>query len=285
MQPTSRVNAVVVAFNRPHGLIALVNSLRAQTRALQRIIVIDNSTDDAVRVAIQGEAGGDLTYVRMPENTGSAGGFERGLRESVQDGDHTWLFDDDMVVDVHALEELLRAVPPSGSDRAPGVLRSWYRGSAMGTVPWRIPDFAWRGTMISSAVVRGVGYPDARFFLYSDDVEYALRIAKGGFIMLCVPASIMMVNVQPTRREVCIAGVPVSYNDSPLRLYYSVRNEIVLCIRNRLGVRLVRVMVHTVKIAIAVLIAHGAGRGEFLGAIGAGFVDGVRGRLGRHWRY
>jgi GT2 family glycosyltransferase len=146
-------------------------------------------------------------------------------------------------------------------------------------------DFAWRGTLIRADAVESAGYPDPQYFLYGDDVDYALRIARAGFAMYYVPDAIMRLNAPPTKREGRLLGRVVSYHDSPLRLYYATRNELAVCIRNGLHVRLVRVLIYSVKVIAAILLLEGVRRGEFATAVIRGCVDGLRGRLGRHPRY
>src|SRR5690606_27933775 len=97
------------------------------TRPLQAIYIIDNASTDGTPELLHrmgytpSPQGGTLTletpgnqekvkiiHIRLPENTGGAGGFHEGVKRAYNDGyDWIWLMDDDAEPLEDALEKLL----------------------------------------------------------------------------------------------------------------------------------------------------------------------------------
>ncbi len=111
-----KICAVVVTFNRKKLLLECINALRSQTRPLEAIYIIDNSSSDGTPELLQKEGyspspdGGTLTienlyneeeiritHLRLSRNIGGAGGFYEGVKMAYEDGyDWVWLMDDDV---------------------------------------------------------------------------------------------------------------------------------------------------------------------------------------------
>src|SRR3954447_15177950 len=107
--PAERVCAVVVTYNRVELLRECLTALEAQTRPLDRILVIDNKSTDGTAEMVRSEHPG-VELVELPENRGGAGGFYEGTRRAYDDGyDWLWLMDDDTIPNATALEKLLDA--------------------------------------------------------------------------------------------------------------------------------------------------------------------------------
>ena len=129
------VCAVVVTYNRKELLIECLEALRKQTRPLQAIYLIDNSSTDGTpqllmekgyikelppksskeswekEFEIENLTDGQpikFHYVRMNENTGGAGGFYEGVKRAYEKGYYwLWLMDDDAEPELQTLELLL----------------------------------------------------------------------------------------------------------------------------------------------------------------------------------
>ena len=91
---------VLVTYQRPGSLSETLDRLRAQTRQLDRLLVIDNGSSQAAREAVelQGADGFDAIYVDAGDNLGPAGGFALGMQailDQATDSDWIFLFDDD----------------------------------------------------------------------------------------------------------------------------------------------------------------------------------------------
>ena len=92
-----RIIAVVVTFNRRDMVTRLVAALDAGTVVPDEVVVVDNASTDGTADALEAaDTKAPLTVLRLPENTGGAGGFHTGLAEAMDRGaDLAWLMDDD----------------------------------------------------------------------------------------------------------------------------------------------------------------------------------------------
>ncbi|MBF0555412.1 MAG: glycosyltransferase [Nitrospirae bacterium] len=125
------VCAVVVTYNREVLLCECLSALMRQTRKLDAVWLIDNSSsgDTSAELLKQGfidtlppaalsapheiikkheESGTILHYIRMNTNTGGTGGYYEGMQRAYESGFHwIWTMDDDVEPKLHALETLL----------------------------------------------------------------------------------------------------------------------------------------------------------------------------------
>lgn len=205
-----RVVAVVVAYNREALLAQTLDGLAAQIEPPAAVVVVDNaSTDGSFQLASSHKVGAQV--VRLPANTGGAGGFTAGIAYALNraNADYVWLMDDDTVPSPAALLELLRAA--SAYRGTPAVLASradWHDGRehpmnrpreragvsrelrahafAVGARQIRSASFV--SVLIDARAIREVGLPVADYFLWNDDFEYTARLLRGR-VGLYVPAS------------------------------------------------------------------------------------------------
>ncbi|MCA5892756.1 glycosyltransferase [Isoptericola sp. NEAU-Y5] len=235
---TPTVVAVVVSYNRAELLVAALDALAAQTRPVDRVVVVDNaSTDDALTVAREHASGPEV--VALQRNTGGAGGFAVGLATAVAElgADLVWIMDDDTVPTPTALENLLgardaydgpvtamasRVVWTDGSDHPMNTPRTrpgasaadLARARAAGAVPVRSMSFV--SMLVDADAVRRHGLPVADFFIWNDDFEYSTRLLRHG-TGLYVPGSVV------EHRTARLVGTD---NDPGPRFYFEVRNKV-----------------------------------------------------------
>ncbi len=103
------IAAVVVTYNRLALLQECVAALRAQTRPLNEIIVVNNGSSDGSTEWLASQP--DLTVVNQA-NSGSAGGQYTGIKMAFAKG-HEWLWcmDDDTIPTSSALAEFESSMP------------------------------------------------------------------------------------------------------------------------------------------------------------------------------
>jgi len=254
IQNSSRICAVVVTYNRKALLEECLVALQSQTRPLDEIIVIDNASTDGTDDLLKAQFA-SITYVKLSKNTGGAGGFHEGMKLAFRKGyDWIWLIDDDSIATADALEKLIGSqiingeqvcavasavVDPSGDiylgcRRLLNNLRltEWAfelakHGPRHGASPesyakayFEVDVASFVGLLISRSTIEKVGFPERKFFLYWDDVEYSLRIRRIGKI-LTVPDS-KIVHEIPSQ----------SSKYSTKRIYYYQRNLILTCRRH-----------------------------------------------------
>jgi len=208
---TSRIVAVVVAWNRRDLLAQTLHGLAAQTRPLDAVVVIDNaSTDDSADLARAHPVVTEV--VTLPTNTGGAGGFAAGIARAVasHDADLVWVMDDDTVPTPTALAELVSArvrhpgrvtVAASRADWTdgrehpmnrprprPGSSRVARGAARMAGAAYPIRSASFVSILIDAEAIRRHGLPQADYFLWNDDFEYTARLLRDG-VGLYVPAS------------------------------------------------------------------------------------------------
>lgn len=205
--PTDTVAVVVVTYNRADLLAGMLDSLAAQTRAPDAVIVVDNASSDHTSQVLAQDRGLPLQVLTQSENTGGAGGFHRGVREAFDRGfDRMWLMDDDVVPAPDCLETLLRypetclmamredrrgdLVEKAAIDfdlRNPLAVRPKRESveTAYGARE-RMPELveldvvAFEGFLVHRSVVVDVGLPDPSYFIFYDDVDFAVRARRAG---------------------------------------------------------------------------------------------------------
>ncbi len=203
------IAVVVVTHNRADLLVGMLDGLAAQTHAPDAVIVIDNgSTDHTQEVLTQRMARTDLPIqVITQDNLGGAGGFHRGVRTAYDGGfDRVWLMDDDVVPDPGCLatmmavdEDCLIAVREDLSGalvekaavefdlRNPLAVRpkrstvdSTYADRASMPPLVEVQNVAFEGFMVRRTVIEEIGFPDPAFFIFYDDVDFAVRAREAG---------------------------------------------------------------------------------------------------------
>jgi GT2 family glycosyltransferase len=205
------VAAVIVTFNRKHLLSKCLEAVRAQTRPCERLFIIDNASSDGTYefLAARGLLDEAVEYVRLPVNTGSAGGFHEGMRRAYDAGlEWLWLMDDDGCPAPDCLERLLSfstvldvigpaVVRPDDparltwglrSVRPGGRFRMWrsitnladLRSQAAGQVYEGIAAL-FNGVLIRRQVPEAIGFVLADLFIWGDENEYLMRCKAAGF--------------------------------------------------------------------------------------------------------
>jgi glycosyltransferase involved in cell wall biosynthesis len=128
-----RVSIVITCFNQAHYLAEAVESVLAQTRLPEEIIIIDDgSTDDTAAVAARFDA---VDYV-FQENRGLAAARNAGLRRAT--GDHILFLDSDDILRRRAIERCLPTFATQ-SDVAFVYGGFWYVDSKRGFLSESIP--------------------------------------------------------------------------------------------------------------------------------------------------
>ncbi len=313
--------AVVVTYNRKELLVECLLSLLKQSYSLDAIYIIDNNSADGTLdyllgkdlvhppVGIESEPSEtvkavapmalsdspiEIHYVRMPENTGGAGGFHEGMKRAVAGGfDWLWLMDDDLWAAPEALAALVRKKDALRGERvllnSLVLARDQADGDTLafplqeltargyprrGIYHWRLSEvqdqihdglYRWacpfNGTFLSARVVAEVGLPNKEFFFWGDEKDFLWRAAQRFPLYTVVDSRVF----HPPARD----------TGFDWRQYYNIRNMMVVNRHfNLTGLRNLRLIVRS--------LVRGARHGRtglalVLRAIG----DGRAGRLGK----
>ncbi len=204
-----RVAAVIPTYNRKKLLLECLDALMRQTVPVDRIILVDNAgTDgsmDAVRERYPGHP--SIEFHALERNTGAAMGFHFAVEAALRgDFDWIWFTDDDSEPVDDSLERLLEADTHLHADgRNPVVLASLkidtlgrIQSNHNGTFSWRqapIPPArchgivpiqygAYTGLLVRREAIESQGTLRGDYFIWGDDVELCLRLARAGDLFL-----------------------------------------------------------------------------------------------------
>lgn len=190
-----KIYAFIVTYNRLNLLKRVVDSLRSQTRKIDQIIVVNNSSTDGTQAWLQTQT--DLTVIHQA-NLGGAGGFYRGTKYCYENGaDWVWMMDDDVFPNPDCLEELMKCTTVSEclhidryySDGEIVKCPHWYYQPSRLSNPLYDADTESRyltapeggcfeGMLLSRALIEQIGYPDPAFFVCGDDTVYGYMALK-----------------------------------------------------------------------------------------------------------
>jgi rhamnopyranosyl-N-acetylglucosaminyl-diphospho-decaprenol beta-1,3/1,4-galactofuranosyltransferase len=205
------VAVVIVTFNRADLLTRMLDGLAAQTRVPDAVFVVDNASTDHTREILTAR----LEHPQLPlqvthseENLGGAGGFRLGVRMAYDAGhDRIWLVDDDVVPATNCLEVLLAADEPCVAAIREDVRGHLVEKAALdfdlsnplamrpkraavddtytdrAGMPERVEleNVSFEGFMFRREVVDRIGLPDASYFIFYDDVDFAVRARRAGY--------------------------------------------------------------------------------------------------------
>jgi rhamnopyranosyl-N-acetylglucosaminyl-diphospho-decaprenol beta-1,3/1,4-galactofuranosyltransferase len=194
---TPRIAVAAVTFNRPRELAVLLDSINAQTAAVDTICLVDSGTEPSREVAGRHD---NVDYVRSEANLGGAGGFALAVLKAVASGARwIWMMDDDAEpTDPECLATLLReaeardleaVVPLVTAPGHPDRLSFFFRLDGkvthsraevekLGFLP--NDGHFFNGALIRSDVFFKVGLPDMRLFIRGDEVDFTIRLRKAG---------------------------------------------------------------------------------------------------------
>lgn len=195
------ITAIVPVFNGREHLRRLLDSLDAQTRRPEEILVVDNgSTDGAPELA--GSRGARV--IAMGRNTGFAPAVNRGIREAR--GSSLAILNSDVVLEPDYLQTLAAAEAPfaTGKILGPqGLLDATFDLTSRAGTTWRagagMPDAPpfdrareihsppFTAVLIRSEVFQQAGFLDERFESYLEDAEFGLRCTRLGISGRYVP--------------------------------------------------------------------------------------------------
>ncbi|MBG9389775.1 glycosyltransferase family 2 protein [Caenimonas aquaedulcis] len=283
-------SSIVCFHPDPAALAALVTALAPQ---VARVVVIDNSPGEP---ALDPATLGGAMHVRMPSNTGTAGGLNEAWRRALAAGaTHLVSFDQDSRPDSELvrclLEEFaaagpgLAAIGPVWRDSRSGValrvlrpvrfVRRHVAAPPAGRV--EVDHIITSGCLTSAQAFRQVGPFDDALFLDYVDVEWSLRARAQG-LSVAVAAGCRMQHTIGDR-VISIWGRQLSLHQ-PARSYLQVRNHLLLWRRKWIPRGWLLSDLFQVVFKLGALFLLAPLRRQRLRCVIAGIRDGLRGRSG-----
>lgn len=304
------VAAVVVTRNRLAQLRATLARLLAEPLAW--ICIVDNGAcaGDGAAAWLAGQSDPRLIVLSPPRNLGGAGGFALGLArlEALADPDWIVVMDDDARPEPGAIARF-RAAPPPGWDAVAAAVRDpagriaemnrparnpfanarrFVATLAVGRPAFHLTDAdyladapaeidiaSFVGLFLSRRARQVGGLPDARLFIYGDDVLHSLRMRALG----------LRIGFDPRIRfeHDCTTLHGSAWIYRPLwKAYYHHRN-LLLVFRAAAGRWLFAplALLHLARWLLRARHYRGAERRVYLRLLRLAVLDGLRGQLGR----
>ncbi|WP_127480784.1 glycosyltransferase family 2 protein [Nocardioides pantholopis] len=279
------VAIVVVTYNRADLLERMLAGLSALEHVPDAVIVVDNATTDHTAQVLAEATTPNLQVIRTEENVGGAGGFHRGVRSAYDQGfDRIWLMDDDVVpapdclsVLMAADEDCLTAVRedlegrlvekaavrfdlanPLALKPKTAMVETEYGERSRMPERVEVENVAFEGFMVRRRVVERIGLPDPSYFIFYDDVDFALRARRAGW------------RIWALREAVLVRQLPFDqqHDLSGWKGYYMYRN--LFAVHFRYGENLaVRLKPWLLTAAVVLLSPVRGGRGEAVNVIRA----------------
>ena len=256
----------------------MLDGLAAQTHEPDAVIVIDNASEDHTREVLDAHVGLRLQRIHLEENTGGAGGFRAGVETAYEQGfDRIWLIDDDVVPAPDCLALLMaedEACLMSVREDVHGRLVEKAATDFDLTRPWSVrpkrrmveTDYgdrhsmppkvelhvvAFEGFLFRREVVDAIGMPDPSYFIFYDDVDFALRARRAGYRIWAVRDAVLVRQLEFSQQH-DLAG---------WKGYYMYRNLFVVHLRYGENA-LVRAKPYAITAAVVALSPLRGGRAE-----------------------
>lgn len=215
MQP--KVWVVILSWNGREDTLRCLRSIQQQTLQPQRIVAIDNGSQDGLEEPLAREFP-QVQYRHLPENLGFGGGMNAGLRLALEAGaDFILALNNDAWLQPDCLEKLLAALQaePAAAAVSPKIYLQapaghiYFNGGRFTRLSLKPvhagenrPDAApadaqTRATeflnaccpLFRSAALKQTGLFDASFFAYYEDADLSVRLRRAGWTLLVAPGA------------------------------------------------------------------------------------------------
>ncbi|MHB1187329.1 glycosyltransferase [Thiobacillus sp.] len=244
-----KIAIVVLNWNGKEDTLECLTSIGKLDYPNYEVIVVDNgSTDDSVD-AIRTKFP-KFSVLETRKNLGYAGGNNVGIRQALEQGaEFILVLNNDTVVSPQLLDKLVSAAAqhPDAGFLGPRLLyydrpeKVWFDGANWNTSInyFRYPgqnahasslsltdhetDYVCGAALfVRATTARQIGLMDERYFLVWEEVDWCYRAREAGWRSIVVPQATLLHKV----------GVSFGGEDSPLRTYFAIRNELLWCGRH-----------------------------------------------------
>lgn len=197
------IAAVIVTYNRLPKLKKVIDSVLAQSRTVDYVVIVDNASTDGTGEFLNELAAREASVkvVSLTTNTGGAGGFSAGMEHGYQLGaDFVWVMDDDGYPEPGALAALEAGLERAIDELGPNVgfacsvvkfidgsicemnnpvpTWDWARLLVKGQNAVTVVSCSFVSVLIPRWALELCGLPYADYFIWYDDAEYTQRLSK-----------------------------------------------------------------------------------------------------------
>lgn len=215
MHEKKTIALVIVTYNRCTLLDEMLASVENLKLKPDIVYIIDNNSSDKTVAIVNNfitRKSINIEYYNTGYNAGGAGGFYIGSKLAYDHGwERIWLADDDITIDQDCLSHIIEyddggtilqpmrynldnsCAEISAIDynlRNPLYLRPKRKTVQdvfeHGTAYYDIQSIPFEGPIIPREVFDAIGFPDERFFIFNDDLDFAIRAQLAGFKIRCI---------------------------------------------------------------------------------------------------
>ena len=250
--PQLLIYIVILNTNRRDDTLACLDSLSRSTYGNFKIIVLDNKSTDGSVESIRSSFP-DTQIINLTENLGYAGNNNVGIEEAIKRGaDWVLVLNEDTILDPGCLAELVKVGEsdpkigivgpmvyhhnePGVIQSAGGVLGKYWQSQHLGQneldhgqfqLPHRVEWISGCAIMVRKTAIEQAGMLDASFFIYWEETEWCIRIARSGWQIVHVPQA-----------KIWHKGVQRDYQPKPSFTYYGTRNHLLTLSKHQAPLR------------------------------------------------
>lgn len=247
MENNLDIGVVIVTYKREDKLNIALNAYENQTCKPKYVLVVNNHSNDETENILNRWEKHHSKYMKyvlnLPKNIGGSGGFYEGLKKARElDAEWIWIADDDAYPFVDAIEKAKSHIKNKNIiHKDIGVIcatvikngeidcghRRRFLGLDRFYLPFEKPIhvneysnsffyldiFSYVGVILKRETVRSIGLPKKEYFIYYDDIEHSIRIAKKKTIICFSDIKVIHDNIEEQKKG-------FSWKD-----YYGLRNR------------------------------------------------------------
>lgn len=243
------IGVVVVTYNRLEKLKITLNNYDKQTVIPKMVLVVNNASTDDTKGYLDEWKIESSKYKRIvinqEINSGGSGGFYTGIKSALleNDIDWFWIADDDafperdlfenicsfssahkdLIEETVAISAVVKARDGIDYRHRRRIQRTYksiveYDVSAEEYLKeyFEFDLYSFVGTLIKRKALENAGLPNPDFFIFYDDSEHSMRIAKEGKI-ICLTNAVINHDINATSTDTYVTW----------KMYYGIRNYLV----------------------------------------------------------
>lgn len=258
MSDRIKIGVVILSYKNIEDTVECINSVKACNHHdyHTEIILVDNSETDFFLNQILMQCEPDITM--LTKNEGYSAGNNAGMKIALDHKcDYIIVINNDTIVEPNFIDGLIDVFKEHKNVGlvAPLIYRFidkkiWSSGGKFNPILCKYsminnPLFETKQMQfingccfcIEASTLQNVGFMDERYFMYSEDTEYSIRLTNRGYVHYVTPNSIIYHKVSISSK----AG-------SPFQLYYLYRNKIILSRDSFRGMqRIYAVFINTIQ--------------------------------------
>lgn len=235
------VISVILNTNRREDTLQCLASLHRGSYPNHGIIVLDNHSSDGSVEAIR-KFHPDVQIIELNDNLGYTGNNNVGIRAALEQGaDWVFVLNEDIILDPDCLKKLVEVGEsdprigilgplvyhhdePTVIQSAGGMLGRYWQSIHLGKneldqgqfgIPHPVEWISGCAILVRRQAIKQAGMLDEDFFIYWEETEWCIRIAREGWKIFHVPQA-----------RIWHKGVQRNYDPKPSFTYYGTRNHL-----------------------------------------------------------